>query len=387
MGIYLDNHSTTQLAPEAGAAMRPHWERPGNANSPHRAGWDAADAIQNARQKIATLIGAGPDEIVFTSGATEADNLAITGAAHAARSADPRRRRIVVSSIEHKAVLLSADAMRAEGFEVVRIPVSTDGIAEIAVLEQLVSPETCLVSVMAANNEIGTLQPLKEVATIAHHHGALFHVDAAQAAGRIPLDVFALDVDYMSLSAHKMHGPQGVGALFVSSAAPTPTPLIRGGGQQGGVRSGTLPTALIAGFGVAADLATHGQEAHAARVARLADLFVGELLAHQCRFTKMFENGDQLPGSVSVCFSGIDADDLIQMLAERIFLSTGAACNGGNMEPSHVLQAVGLSPEKSREFVRILFSRYNDENDAMAAGATIADACLAVRLATGRSHQ
>jgi cysteine desulfurase len=383
MPIYLDNHSTTALAPEAIDAMKQFWEQPGNSAASHRAGTDAAAAIQIARQRVAALIGAGSAEIVFTSGATEADNLAIIGAARSVRSAEPERRRIVISDIEHKAVLNSADALRADGFEVMRAPASADGAVDTSAIERLVTPQTCLVSVMTANNEIGTLQPLKEVAAIARKCGALFHTDAAQAAGRIPLDVFDLDVDYVSLSAHKMHGPQGVGALFVSSSAPAPTPLLRGGGQEGGVRSGTLPTALIVGFGVAADLAARHLEADAEHVDRLADLLIQELSERQCRFTRMYDGRGRLPGSVALCFAGVDADDLVQALAERVYITTGSACNSGQLQPSHVLQAVGLPSDRSREFVRVLFSRYNDQTEASAAGAMIAEACTAVRLATG----
>jgi len=220
MPIYLDNHATTQLDPEVRDAMLAYFDHPGNSNSPHQAGAKAAAAIEEARQRIADLIGASPGEIVFTSGATEADNLAVRGVAKAVHSMDTDRRHLVISSIEHKAVIATAESLISEGYDVDFAPVSASGVVSLAALDRLITTRTSLVSVMAVNNEIATVQPLKEISALARKRGALFHTDAAQAVGRIPVDVFDAGVDYLSISAHKMHGPQGIGALYISAAAP-----------------------------------------------------------------------------------------------------------------------------------------------------------------------
>lgn len=384
--IYLDNHASTQVAPESVAAMNEWWSRAANASSQHRGGLEAANAIVRARQDVAALVGASPAEITFTSGATEADNLAIGGVSRAARKRDPTRRSVIVSSIEHKAVISAAQALEAEGFEVKVAPATSEGVIDLALLEALATPATCLISVMAANNEIGTLQPLREVARIARNVGALFHTDAAQAAGRVPLDVFDIDIDYMSLSAHKMHGPQGIGALFVSASAPPPFPILLGGGQESGLRSGTLPTALIVGFGIAASLAKRRMTADAEYVENLARDFKRELRRRQCLFTPLFEGVDRTPGSLALAFHGVDSDHLAQALANTVHLSTGSACNAGDLEHSHVLTAVALSPQTAGEFTRVLFSRYNAPHEVGLAAEAIA-AAVRTSIATGRSHQ
>jgi cysteine desulfurase len=387
MAIYLDGHATTPLAPEAREAMLDAWSRAGNAGSPHAAGALAALAVDKARSSVARLIGADPSEIVFTSGATEANNLAILGVSRAAvRSGDPRRR-IVVSAIEHKAVLEPARALKQEGFDVIEAPVDHEGRIDLEEFTRLVNADTLLVSVMAANNEIGVIQPIKTVAAIARRAGALTHCDAAQAAGKVSLDVFDLDLDYMSLSGHKMNGPFGVGALYVVATAPKPLPLVLGGGQEGGVRSGTLPAPLIAGFGAAADIASFGLDRDAQHSRTLAERFTEELASHTVPFEVVCAASDRLPGSLALKIEGIDASDLVDALANEVFISAGSACNAGQFEPSYVLRAIGLTYEDARSTVRLLFGRYNSILDAREAAVLLAQACAKVRFSSQDRHQ
>ncbi|MGB8413930.1 MAG: cysteine desulfurase family protein [Candidatus Binatus sp.] len=386
MAIYLDGHASTPLAPEAIRAMTALWANQANSGSPHAAGAAAAEAIEDARSSVARLIGADASEIIFTSGATEANNLAILGVARAA-SKLCARRRIVVSAIEHKAVIQPAKKLAEEGFDVVFCPVSGEGRVDLAALEEQVSCETLLVSVMAANNEIGVVQPLPTVVGIARKAGALVHSDAAQAAGKVPIDVIALDLDYLSISAHKMYGPQGVGALYISAAAPKPDPLVYGGGQEGGLRAGTLPAALIAGYGAAAERATASIERDAEHGHSLTRLFLQELDSRKVQYSLLCDHDDRLPGSLALRFEGVDADTLTQLLANTVSITSGSACDSGQIEPSHVLLAIGQSPCVASEFIRIFFGRYNVQDDAAEAAAHFAEACKKVRLATGRVHQ
>ena len=358
-----------------------------NASSPHRAGAEAAAAIAQARASVGRLIGADPAEIIFTSGATEANNIAILGVAKAASRQESKRRRIVVSAIEHKAVLAPARILANDGFEIVECPVKRDGQVDLVALERLVTHETLLVSVMAANNEIGVVQPLAAVATIVRGAGAFLHSDAAQAVGKIPIDVFSLDIDYLSVSAHKIYGPQGVGALFISAGALRPEPLVHGGGQEGGLRAGTLPVGLIGAFGAAAECAITSMVADTAHGHRLTELFLAELEARQVPHATLCAMSERLPGSVGLRFVGVDADALTRILSQNVSVTSGSACNSGQIEPSHVLLAIGQSPSESSEFVRIFFSRYNNETQAQAAAAYFAEACVKVRLATGEVHQ
>lgn len=387
MAIYLDGHATTALAPEARDAMLAAWRYTGNATSPHSAGLRAAMTIDTARQAVARLIGADPTEVVFTSGATEANNLAILGVARAAAGTGNARRRVVVSAIEHKAVLEPARMLSGEGFEVVEAPVDRQGRIDLEAFARLLDADTLLVSVMAANNEIGVIQPVKAVAEMARRGGALTHCDAAQAAGKIPLDVFDLDVDYLSLSAHKLNGPFGVGALYVGATAPRPRPIVVGGGQEGGVRSGTQPVPLIAGFGAAAEIAAVNLERDAQHARSLAQRFMEELADRQVHFEVVCAASDRLPGSLSLRLAGIDADDLVSTLADDVLLSTGSACNSGQVEPSHVLRAIGFTHEHAKSTVRMLFGRYNTAEEATQAAGLFEQACARVLAATGGCRQ
>ena len=385
--VYLDGFATQPLAPEVRDAMLAAWSEPGNAGSPHCAGERAARYIADARASIADLIGAAPSEIVFTSGATEANNLAIVGAVRSAMAREKTRRRIVVSSIEHKSVLEAAAALTAEGLDVLRAPVDDYGRLDIERLCELVTDNCLLVSVMLANNETGVIQPVAEAADIAHAAGALFHSDAAQAFGKIPIDVVALDADYVSFSAHKCYGPMGVGALFVSATAPKPAPMLHGGGQQGALRPGTEPFPLIAGFGEAAHLCHERLSTETERLKSLAERLQAELGERQTRFRKISGPHDVLPGSLALALEGASADSLCAMLAREVQLSTGSACNSGQIRTSHVLESMGYSQTEANEVIRVYCSRYTTHEDIARAAEAISAAVSKSRVATGRLRQ
>lgn len=385
--IYLDGHATTPLAPEALTAMAPWWhQQVGNPNSPHRHGQFASAAVELARSQVADLVNAAPAEIYFTSGATEANNLAIIGGAMAALERGETRRRLVISEIEHKSILNAARSLERSGFSVAVAPVDTGGRIDLRVLAALVTEETLLVSVMAANNEIGTLQPVAEIAQMARSKGALLHVDAAQMVGKLPFA--AGDFDLVSLSSHKMYGPMGIGALYVSSASPLrPEPILHGGDQEGGLRPGTIATPLVVGFGAAAEVAAKTLEADAQHSAALADEFAQSLLDRQVHFVRHGESSKRLPGSVSLAFPGVDGTALIAAVSARISISEGSACQSGQITPSHVLRAIGLNDSLSNSTVRLYFGRYNTPSDAVVAAEAIADAVGKFRTRTGGQLQ
>lgn len=386
--IYLDGFATMPLAPEAREAMLAAWETPGNAASPHRAGEQAARLIEAARAEVADLIGAAPGEIIFTSGATEANNLAILGAAQTVAPRAAGRRRIVVSAIEHKAVLEPAAALEASGFEVVTAPVDEWGRIDLARLAFLLDDKVLLLSLMAANNETGVVQPVAEAAELARRAGALVHCDAAQAAGKVAIDVALLDVDYLSLSAHKLYGPMGIGALYVSAAAPLPAPMQRGGGQERGIRPGTQPVALIAGFGAAAALARERLTGDAAIASAKAERLAEGLTARQLRFRRITGGHEVLPGSLAMAIDDVVADDLCLSLSGTVQLSTGSACTSGQLRTSHVLEAMGFSEKDARSVVRLFCHRYLEEDEVDAAVVQIAQAARASSpLETGEVRQ
>lgn len=385
--IYLDGFATLPLADEARAAMLAVWEQPGNAGSPNASGERAARIIADARADVASLIGATASEIIFTSGATEANNLALLGVATATRS-QSTRRRILVSAIEHKAVLEPAAALAAEGFEVRIAPVDRHGRLDLEAMSGLLDETVLLVSVMLVNNETGVIQPVEEVAALAHRVGAYVHTDAAQAAGKIAIDVAALDVDYLSLSAHKCYGPMGVGALYVAAGMPAPVPLMRGGGQQSGIRPGTEPVPLIAGFGAAArvaiaDLARGEIAGPTARIGRLLE----GLASRQLRFARITGDYAVVPGSAAIAIDGIDGDSLCAQLARDVSLSTGSACTSGQIRISHVLEAMGVSEETARSVVRIFCDRTVTDADIDRATEAIVASIHGSKLATGEVRQ
>lgn len=357
--VYLDGFSTSPLAPEAREAMMLASSHAGNAGSPHRAGARASSTLDQARRDVASLIGADANEIVFTSGATEADNLAVRGIAMWAMRSGSLRRKIIVSAIEHKAVLEAAESLRACGFDVILAPVNADGVVDVDATERLIDSATLLVSIMLANNETGALQPVGPIATIAHREGALVHCDAAQAVGKIPVDVDQLEVDYLSVSAHKMYGPMGVGALYVASGAPKPSPLSYGGKQEGSMRPGTEPIYLLAAFGTAARLAQNQLCEDMEHGRALAQAFCDSLSSRGLSYAITTGSASVLPGSLSIAVSGVSADSLVASLSPSASISSGSACTSGQLLPSHVLLAMGISPDLARSVVRLYFGRYN----------------------------
>lgn len=361
--IYLDNNATTQCDPRVVERMLPYFtEVYGNpSNGYHSQGRMAARAIDDARGQIADLIGAQPDEIFFTSGATESDNLAIFGLIEG--NDLTFSGRVVTSAIEHKAVLLPCNKLAERHHDVVFVPVTPEGVINISDAINAITPGTTLVSIQLANNEIGTIQPIREIAEHAHAMGALFHTDAAQAVGKIPVSVNELGVDLLSVSAHKLYGPKGVGALFVRGGVrriPL-APLFYGGGQERGVRSGTSNVPSIVGFGEAARISAESLATEYEEIERLRDKFESALAF---RIPGIVINGQastRLPNTSSLTFPDVDADAILLNLKD-VMLGTGSACNSGAMEPSQVLQAMGVPREAAQRTIRASLGRFNSES-------------------------
>lgn len=385
--IYLDGFSTMPLAPEAKTAMIDALEKVGNAASSHSAGEAAAQRIAHARLAVADLINAAPSEIIFTSGATEANNLALIGVAKSAAHATDYRRRIIVSAIEHKAVLEPARHLASLGFDVIEAPVGASGVIDLTVLAELINANTLLVSVMAVNNETGIVQPVAEIATLAHDAGALFHCDAAQAVGKIDCDVQALDVDYLSISSHKLYGPMGVGALYCAAHAPRPEPLTFGGGQQSGIRAGTEPVALIVGFGKAAAVAAGRLPTDAAHNAHLGAKLLAGLTDRQVRYALLGDDQRRIPGGGAIALEGVDADLVCTMLARTVQVSTGSACAAGQVLTSHVLDAMGFSEKTAQSVLRFMANRYLTSEQIDWAANEIAAAVHRSVLVAGEVRQ
>ncbi len=360
--IYLDYQATTPVDPRVLEAMLPWFtEKFGNPGSvTHSYGREAEAAVERARAQVAALIGAEAREIVFTSGATEANNLALKGAARFHRD---ERDHIVALATEHKCVLESARALEREGFRVTILPVEPDGLVDLATLEAALGERTSVVSVMAAHNEIGVLQPLAEIGALCRARGILFHTDAAQAFGKIPLDVDAMAIDLLSVSGHKTYGPKGVGALYVRRRPRARiAPLLDGGGQERGLRSGTLPTPLIVGLGEAAEIAGNEMRGEAERLLALRERFLSGIRA---AVPSVRLNGDpvrRLPANLNLTFPGIGALELMEA-CQGLALSTGSACTAAEVEPSYVLRALGVSDELGRSSLRIGLGRFTSERD------------------------
>ena len=356
--IYLDNQATTPCDPRVVEAMLPWFtEKFGNPGSAtHAYGREAEAAVETARAQVAALIGADPREIVFTSGATESNNLALKGAAHFHRDFD--KDGVVTLATEHKCVLESTAALAREGFRTTVLPVEPDGLLALDRLEAALDERTAILSVMAAHNEIGVLQPLAAIAALARPRGILFHSDAAQAVGKVPVDVNALGVDLLSISGHKIYGPKGIGALYVRRRPRARlAPLIDGGGQERGLRSGTLPTPLCVGLGVAAALAQAELAAEAERLLQLRRRFLSGIRA---RLPAVVLNGDaerRLPGNLNLSFPGTTAAALMAACPE-VALSTGSACTSAAIEPSYVLRALGVEPGLAAGSLRIGLGRF-----------------------------
>ena len=373
--VYLDNQATTPCDPRVLAAMLPWFtERFGNPHSAeHRMGQDAEAAVEAARAEVAALIGAEPREVVLTSGATEANNIAIKGAArHARRMGDPRRRVITVAT-EHKCVLESVADTAEDGFEPVVLPVDPDGRLDPTVLRAALAEPTLLVSVMAVNNETGVIQDIAALAAITRDAGALFHTDAAQAIGKLPFDVGGIDL--LSLSGHKLYGPKGVGALYVRRRPRVRlAPLFSGGGQERGLRSGTLPTPLVVGLGEACRLARLEMGEEAARVAGLRDRLLAGL---RRQVPDIRVNGSlrhRIPGNLNVTFP-VPASELMQAVPE-LCVSTGSACSSAAIEPSYVLRAIGLTDAAAARTLRLGLGRFTSAADVDFAAEALAAAVL-----------
>ena len=359
--IYLDNNATTPLDPEVFEAMKPYLASDyGNASSIHWFGQNVKAAVETAREQVAQLLGARAREIVLTSGGTEADNLAIFGILGAARQ---KEKHIITSSIEHHAVMNAGKAIEQQGVEVTYLRVGSEGIVDPDDVGRAIRPETVLISIMHANNEIGTIQPVPEIARIAAEHDIYFHTDAVQSAGKIPLNVEELGVDLLSLSAHKIHGPQGVGALYVRRGTPL-RPLLYGGHHERDRRAGTENVAGAVGFGKAAEMAANPAAGEIEGVARLRDQLESGILANvpQVRI-----NGDpqrRLPSTSNLEFSYVEGEGfVIAMDLKGVACSTGAACSSGSLEPSHVMSAIRKTADQARSSIRFSLSRFNTMED------------------------
>lgn len=361
--IYLDCHATTPVDQRVMAAMLPYFtESFGNAASAsHLYGWEAAAAVQQARETLAVAIGATPEEIIFTSGATEANNLAIKGVAEANLQ---KGRHIITVATEHSAVLDPCHYLQTLGFDVTVLPVQNDGLVDLATLKQALRPDTVLVSVMAANNEIGVLQPLEAIGALCYERQILFHTDAAQAIGKIPLNVGAMQIDLMSLTAHKVYGPKGIGALYVRRRNPRVqlAPQLHGGGHERGLRSGTLYVPQIVGFAKAVELAIAEMPDETRRVLQLRDRLwqrIGQVGA-------IYLNGhptQRLAGNLNISVAGVDGQALLLGLQPVVAVSSGSACSSTNTAPSHVLEALGHTNELAYASIRFGIGRFNTKHE------------------------
>jgi cysteine desulfurase len=358
--IYLDNHATTPLDPRVLEAMLPFFtSRFGNAASnSHAFGWEAAAAVEKARRQIAASIGASPQEIVFTSGATESDNLALKGVAEGCRE---KGDHIITAVTEHKAVLDSCKHLEKIGCRVTYLPVGSDGLIDLDQLKDAFTDRTILVSIMAANNETGVIQPIEEIGRLCRERGVLFHSDAVQALGKMPLDINRANLDLASLTAHKLYGPKGCGALYVrQNAAGQLVPLIDGGGHENGLRSGTLNVPGIVGFGRTCEIAHAEMPEESCRIAGLRNSLRDRLVAGLDHVTVNGSMEHRLPGNLNMSFLEVDGETLLTGLND-VALSSGSACSSGKTHASYVLKALGLSDEAAGSAIRFGIGRFNTE--------------------------
>ena len=360
--VYFDNHATTPVDPRVVDTMLPFFtERFGNSASKHAFGWEAEAAVHEARKNIGRLIGAAPKEIVFTSGATESDNLAIKGVAELYGD---RKDHIITCAAEHKAVLDCCKFLEHHGYRVTYLPVDAHGTVDLDKLRAAIDDKTLLISIMAANNEVGTIQPLAEIGRIAEEHGVLFHTDATQAVGKMPIDVAACGIHLLSMTAHKLHGPKGIGALYVSARKPPVrlNPTIHGGGHEGGIRSGTLNVPGIVGFGKACELARTDMATELPYITSLRDRLETSLFA---RLDELRLNGhpsDRLCGNLNVAFGYVEGESLIMGLND-VAVSSGSTCTSAALEPSHVLKAMGVREDLAHGSIRFGLGRFNTEEE------------------------
>ena len=358
--IYLDNSATTRVSDEVRRAMQPYCdEKFGNASSLYLRGRESAEGIEKAREQVAGAIGADTKEIIFTSGGTESDNIAILGAAHAYRE---HGDHIITSSIEHPAVMEPIEHLKLEGYSVTHVPVDKEGILDVDALSEAVTPNTILISIMHVNNEIGTIQPIEEVGKIAKENDIVFHTDAVQSFGKIDVNVDRLGVDLLTLSGHKIHGPKGAGSLFVRKGTKLKA-IMYGGGQERGLRSGTEDVPAIVGMGQASEIAARDMRKNAAHMTRLRDKLLDGIMKEE--YVRL--NGSRTkrsPNNVNVSFHFIEGESLVLMLdAQGVETSTGSACSSKDLQPSHVLLALGLKPEQAHGSLRLTNSQYNTEEE------------------------
>lgn len=365
MRIYLDHNATTPVAPEVRQAIaRALDEQFGNPSSVHYFGQQAKAALDEARSAVAELVGGDPGEVVFTSGGTESDNVAIRGAAEALEATG--RRHLIASAIEHEAVLNTLKALARRGWRTTLLKVDASGIVSPDVLRDALTDDTLLVSVMHANNEIGTVQPIRELAALAHERGALFHTDAVQSAAKIPIDVRSLMVDLLSISAHKFYGPKGVGALWVKRGTRLAS-VMTGGKQERNRRAGTENTPGIIGMGVAARLGLSKMAAEGARLGALRDRLEDGIVNRVPRTTTNGARSPRVPNTTNISFDHVEAESLLIALdLEGVAVSTGSACSSGTLEPSHVLKAMGFPPHRTQNSLRFSLGAANTEADVDA---------------------
>jgi len=362
--IYLDHSATTPLDKRVVEAMLPFYgEFFGNPSSVHSDGQDAKEAVDKSRQQVADLFHASPEEIIFTASGTEADNMALIGVAS---QYEPSDCHIITSIFEHPAILETSKYLQKQGYSISYLPVSSEGIVEPGTLQEALRPETRLVSIMAANNVVGTLQPIAELAKITKAHGALFHTDAVQAVGKIPLMMDVLSVDLLSASAHKLHGPKGIGALYIRQGVKI-EPLIHGGGQENGIRSATENVAGIVGFGKAAEIANEEMDAEGARLVLLRDRILASLEEQVPNAYLIGHRHKRLPGHLCLGIEGHESDAILLMLLlneDGISISTGSACSSHHAgQPSYILMAMGMDTERSRGSLRITLGRFTTDQE------------------------
>lgn len=361
MTVYADNAATTQIAPQVLEAMLPYLkEQYGNPSTLYRLGRESKIAMEKARSQVAQVIGAREEEIFFTGSGTESDNMALKGVLYG--PAAKGKKHLITTKMEHHAILHTAQALEKEGFSVTFLDVDSNGLVDLGQLERAIGPDTALVSIMAANNEVGTIQPIGQIGKLCREHGVLFHTDAVQAFGHMPIDVDEMQIDLLSLSAHKINGPKGAGALYIRKGLRL-RPVIEGGGQERNRRSGTENVAGIVGLGAAAQLAMETMAEESVRLKKLAQkLTEGVLRIPETILTGHPEQ--RLPGACSFAISAIEGESMVLYLdMEGICASTGSACSTGSLDPSHVLMAIGLSHEVAHGSLRLTLGRFNTEQD------------------------
>ncbi len=368
----MDHSATTPVAPEVLAAMLPYFgEKFGNASSLHRSGREAKEALEDSREKVAALLGARAEEIIFTSGGTESDNLALKGIA---RKNQKHGKHIITTQIEHPAILETCRALEKDGFEVTYLPVTGDGLVELSTLEASIRPDTILISVMHANNEVGTIQPLEEIGRLAAERDIYLHSDAVQSVGKIPVNVDDLGVDLLSLSAHKLYGPKGVGALYIRKGTKLES-IIQGGGHERRLRSGTENISGIVGLARATELAERDMPREAERLAGLRDRLAEQVL---CKVKDAWINGTmkkRLPGNLNFGFKYVEGESLLLFLDSKgICVSTGSACSSHKLEPSHVLMSLGLKAEECHGSLRITLGMSNTMEEIEYVAESIVEA-------------